>query len=339
MEVRVSAPGKVHLIGEHAVVYGKPAILAAVGLRCHVSAKAADSVCINLKDSGTKAEFGIEEAMDFAAEARSVWNDGRQRNDFSALFAIMKKDNISPLKAMVGTVMSELKPEAGVSLGISSEIPVGSGMGSSASLAVSLTRAIAEMNGVRLSRERNNEIAFRLEQLLHGSPSGGDNTACCYGNAIWFIKGSPSAVEPVEMKGMRLAIVNTGEPERTTGELVSAVRSLDEAYRNPRMDELERLAHRMRDSLASGSAENTGRIFDKAQDLLAELGVSTEKIDDLVSDVKRAGGHAKLSGAGGGGIVLCMHKDAGKIMEIAGENGYMFWETGLGAEGVKIETE
>ena len=337
--VSVSAPGKIHLIGEHAVVYGKPAILVAVGLRCHVSAEPADSVSISLRNFGIKKEFDTGEVMEFGRKIRDLWNSGVSKKNFSGLFSAMKKGKMDTVKAIVGASLMELNAEKGLSLVIESGVPAGAGMGSSASLAVCLPRAIAELHGIKLTKEKNNEIAFKLEQLLHGSPSGGDNTACCYGGAIWFVKGSPPKVESIKgVSGIKgIVLVNTGEPEKTTGELVSAVRELEESYRNPRVEELGRLAAEIKGNLTSQKTDKIGAIMDKAQTILAELGVSTPEIDSFADDVIKAGGHAKLCGAGGGGVVLCLHKDAGVLKKIAEDSGYRYWETELGAEGVRLE--
>ncbi len=339
MQVKVSSPGKIHLIGEHAVVYGKPAILAAVDLRCHVTASPDESVRIFLRDYNRKAEFETMETLEFADKLRGLWSAGMEKSDFSGLFSLIKKDRLNPVKAMAGLALEAFGLENGISLGIKSGIPAGAGMGSSASLAVSLSRAIAEANGITLTRERNNEIAFSMEQIMHGNPSGGDNAACCYGGAMWFVKGSPPAIEKIDIAGMAKAIiVNTGEPKKTTGEMVSMIRGLEEGYRTPRVEELGRLAKKMREALASGNAEQTGKIIDRTQALLAELGVSTSEIDALAGDVRKAGGHAKLCGAGGGGIVLCLHKDMWVLKKILFDYAYEWWECTLGAEGVRIES-
>ncbi len=340
--IKVSAPGKVHLIGEHSVVYGEPAIIASIGLRCYATAEKSDKIIVNDRQINS-GEFETYEAIEFAAEMEKLWKLGAKKNDFSALFRAMKSDSMNFKKAAIGKILKELGISAGAKLTLSSGIPphVG-GMGSSAAFAIVLTKAIADLNGKKLSVERINDIAFGIERLQHGNPSGGDNTTCCYGGLIWFQRqlNSNTIVHlnkeiPYELENF--VLVNAGKREKSTGELIQRIRSLGAGYRDPRIPRLRTCAPAMRNTLGIRDFQAVTALMNNAQKTLSELGVSTAGIDKIAEAVRSIGGGAKLSGGGGGGIMLCYHENKAKMIRILKELGYAPIETRLGVEGVRAE--
>src|SRR3989344_1811383 len=226
--VKVSAPGKVHLIGEHSVVYGEPAIIAAIGLRCYVNAEKGDKeIIVKSPQLNIEELLLYEEAIEFAERVKKLWKDCNEKKDFTDLFNLIKRKPINQIKAAIGEILMQLYIGTGVRLEINSEIPIGAGLGSSAALSVAITKAVAEVHGKNISKEEINSTAFAVEKYMHGTPSGGDNSACCYGGLIWFQK--PDVIEPLTIVFSSLKnflLVNTGPPKKTTGELVQHVRNL-----------------------------------------------------------------------------------------------------------------
>lgn len=339
--VSVSAPGKVHLIGEHAVVYGKPAIIAAIGLRCKVMAEKNDKISVESKEPRLSGEFSLNNVSIFNDKITVLWHSCLEEKNFSPLFKEMKKDELNPFKAIVGKALEKLGINEGISLKIDSEIPIGAGLGSSSALAVAVTKSAAVLYRKNLPDEKINEIAYECEKLMHGTPSGGDNSTCCFGGLIWFQKGSPNIIKSlkkeVPYKLNNFTLVHTGRPEKTTGELVQIVRDLDEDFRSERVDKIEASTYKMLDALEKKDFAAMKEMINIAQNNLAELGVSTKKIDELVAEVRRAGGAAKLCGAGGGGSVLCYHEDKIKLAKIIRNLEYKPLPTSLGDEGVRVE--
>ncbi len=340
--IKVSAPGKIHLIGDHSVVYGEPAIIASIGLRCYAIAEESDRIIVNDRQINS-GKFGVKEAIEFSTEMENLWSYGSQKNDFSELFQAMKSDSMSFKKAAIGKILKTLKIDSGAKLTLSSDIPshVG-GMGSSAAFAIVITKAIAELNAKRLSLEKINEIAYGIEKLQHGNPSGGDNTTCCYGGLIWFKKASPSNIiiplkNEIPYTLEDFVMVNAGKRAKTTGELVQHVRNLPDGYRSPRIKKLGECAWEMRSALKARDFKSVKDLMNIAQQNLSELGVSTKKIDEITGVVRSIGGGAKLSGAGGGGMVLCYHDDKAKMAKAIKELGYTPIETRLGVEGARTE--
>ncbi len=335
----VSAPGKVHLIGEHAVVYGEPAILASVGLRTTVRFSPSEDGTIRYRDLfGSDFSCSVEDVIGTAREARDLWESCFRGGDFSRLFSRMKEGKYGNFKkAVIGTVMIESGMDGGLSAEMSSDIPPGAGLGSSASMACCFAAGVPAVLGKRLQRGEVNRIALEMEKLVHGSPSGGDNAACCYGGLIWFEKGKPFPLEkeapfPLE----NFVFVYSRKPEKTTGELVQGVRMLPPEVRNPSVGRIGSATREMRSALGSGNFSRIRDLMNSAQQELKRLGVSVHEIDRIHEKVRSIGGAAKGCGSLGGGIVLCYHEDKERLLSLLREMGLEPFEAALGVEGVRV---
>lgn len=342
--IKTSAPGKVHLIGEHAVVYSEPAIIAAIGNRTYVDISPAKDITYqDIAWPDISHTWKVEQVFEITQKTFDLWKEGNEKKDFSKLFSFIKENGYEGYRASVlGLAMKNLGINQGFSITIDSKIPTGAGLGSSASRAVAMTKAIAELFEKELSLEEINEIAFQQEKIIHGTPSGGDNSACCFGGLVWFKKDQPknqinSLKEEVPYKLENFVFVYTGPPQKTTGELVQLVRELDEGYRTERIKKIGEMTYEMLDVLRRRNFQRMKEIINQTQKNLAELKISTEKIDEIAESVQEIGGAAKLCGAGGGGIVLCYHQDKGKLIDLIKNIGYDPWETELAVEGVRIE--
>lgn len=339
----VSAPGKVHLIGEHAVVYGEPAIIASIGMRTRVSFAKSESIkYFDRRFDSSKHEWDVSEVLESAGKTLELWNVCAEKKNFTDLFHHIKKDRyVNYRQAVVGIVLKKLSIESGISVEIESNVPVGSGLGSSSSLSVCLAKGIAESFGKKLSLEDINNIAYELEKIIHGTPSGGDNSASCFGGLTWFVKGTPNTIKSLKneipYKLENFVLVYTKQPEKTTGELVQHVRDKEESFRSKRVAEIGRATHEMLSALKSKDMQKVGKLMNLAQKNLAELGVSVKEIDEIASAVRDIGGAAKLCGAGGGGVMLCHHADKQKLVDTIKSLGCEPWETDLGTDGMRIE--
>jgi mevalonate kinase len=338
-----SAPGKLHLIGEHAVVYGEPAILTSVGLRTYVSASKSDSARYVDHRYNVDESWSVDDVKETASYVFDTWRKCSEKKNFSDLISLAKKDNFENFKkSLIGTVLNALHIDGGVYVDIRSDIPPGAGMGSSASLSVALVKSISEEYHKTLARDELNNIALEMEKIMHGMPSGGDNSACCYGGLIWFQKSSPTNIikslsKDVPYKLDNFVAVYTKPPEKSTGELVQLVKNLDEGYRNQRIKEIGRMTYEMLDALTKRDMERVKDLMNRDQKNLFDIGVSIKEIDDIAYAVKELGGGAKLCGAGGGGMMLCYHKEKNKLVDMIKQMGYKPVDTELGVEGVRLE--
>jgi len=341
--VTASAPGKVHLIGEHAVVYGEPAIITAIGKRTYVEATKSEKCRYLDSRWDVDTVFTVEEAFSCLKEVENLWNSCAEKKNFTELFEFIKKDKwLNHRKSFIALALKHLGIKEGVTIKINSDVPVGSGLGSSSSLAVAATKAIAELFNKKLSLEQVNDIAFEMEKVIHGTPSGGDNSTCCFGGLIWFKKMQPkNEIKPlgkeVPHKLENFILVYTGIPEKTTGELVQMVRDLEEGYRDKHIKAIGKMVPDMLDAMKVKNYVKIREIINKTWDNLNALGLSTPNIDKIVEAVRKIGGAAKACGACGGGIVLCHHDNKQSLIETIKQTGFEPIEADLAVEGVRVE--
>jgi len=283
--VSCSAPGKVILCGEHAVVYGTPAIALPVF-------QVATTVKIIAKP--------IAEPGTVLIKAPSISLD-------DSLAALDKKN---PLRAAVELIMQELGIHhlPACEILIHTTLPVSAGLGSSASVTVALARAISTYLGHPFHDETVNQITYEIEKLHHGSPSGIDNTVITYGTPVYFQRGKPMEY-PKIARSFTLIIADTGI-KGSTAEAVAGVRKCWEADKNSYetiFTEIGLITQRIRCNLESGNIESIGVELTHNHVLLKHIGVSNSKLDQLVNAAIQAGAWgAKLSGGGLGGNMIAL---------------------------------
>jgi mevalonate kinase len=278
-----TAPGKVILVGEHAVVYGRPAIAAPVW-QCVATAV-------------------VQASTPGSGISISAVDIGRR-------FSLREADADEPLGVVVRLAMAHLGVQEPPDLHIElhSDIPIAGGLGSGAALSTALVRALFAYFGRVAEPAVVSAIVYESERFYHGAPSGIDNTVIAFGQPIWFIKGK--AAEPF-WPGAPLTLVIADSGVRSpTKETVGAVRHLWEqetARCEAIFDAIAGLAQEARQAIEQGDRRRLGQIFDANQALLESLGVSSPTLERLIEGARRAGAlGAKLSGGGRGGNIIAL---------------------------------
>jgi hydroxymethylglutaryl-CoA reductase len=189
------------------------------------------------------------------------------------------------------------------------------GLGSSAAIAVAITRALVVAAGLSVNDARVNDIAFECEKKAHGTPSGIDNTLATYGQPLLFRRGNPVLEEPLELAEIPpIVIALSGRPGRTV-EQVNAVRERRAAIParfEAVFDEMDAACLDGRRALTAGDYDTLAQLMNFSHGLLNAIGVSTPEIEALISLARHSGAAgAKLTGAGGGGsiVALCPGRD------------------------------
>lgn len=287
--VPATAPGKLILFGEHAVVYGKPAIAVPVQ---HLTAKA-------IVRPRPKAPPG------------EVWI---LAPDLELDTTLDKLPADNPIAAPVLACLAALgidQPPA-LKLRVNSSIPIAAGLGSGAAVSVAILRGLSAFLGHPLSDEQISEITFEVEKLHHGTPSGIDNTVITFGKPVYFIKDEPIRTFQVE-KPFTLVIADSGVsvPTRVpVGDVRSAWEAEPEKL-EALFEQIGDISARAKQAIESGHNHSLGPLMDENQLLLQELSVSSEKLDRLAAAAKEAGAlGSKLSGGGRGGNVIALVDDA-----------------------------
>lgn len=348
--IKVSAPGKLHLMGEHIVVHNKPAILTAVNKRCYVEISERSDGKIKIFSKNYKKEIvlSIEDLLKKFTKAEEDWKKHYETNDVSLLKSITKNQLDYP-QIIVGQFLEyhHLKLKVGFDIRIDSEVPAGCGMGSSGSLAVSIIGALSLMTGKKWDKKIINEIAFLSEQKKHGKPSGGDNSTSTYGKLVWFKKdqGVKSLRFEVSKEiSKNFYTINTGTPKESTGELISLVKKLvaeKELFTKEIFDKQEELVKDLYLALEKNIPRQIPGIIKMGEANLEKLGVVSEYVKKIIRDIEKSGGAAKICGAGGTtkatGIILIYHTDLQKLKEVLKSHQLEPSQVTLGVEGLREE--
>jgi mevalonate kinase len=280
-----SAPGKIILFGEHAVVYDRPAIAIPV---VQVRAKA------------------FVEA-DIAAPTDQVWIDSPEVQLHSSL-SQLPADH--PLALAILGVKEELQLAhlPAVRIRISSSIPVAAGLGSGAAVSVAVIRALSGYLGVNLPDDRVSALAFRVEQRLHGTPSGIDNTVVTTAKPIFYQKKLGFQSLQVNLP-LTFVIADTGI-KSPTREAVGDVRRLWEqspTQLEQQFDAIAEIVLEARQVIETGLPNRLGPLMSANHTYLQNIGVSCAELDRFVEASQAAGAEgAKLSGGGRGGNMIAL---------------------------------
>ena len=279
-----SAPAKLILCGEHAVVYGRPAIAVPLSdVRAYAR--------VEPGQAGSGLRF-------IAPDLGENWSAAEQP--------------AHPLSELARAALERLGVEdADLTIALRSDIPIASGMGSGAAIGTALVRALAAHVGLALPPAEVAALVYASERRFHGTPSGIDNTVVAYEQAIWFERREPAPlIEPLTIGAPLTLLVGDSGVRSATRLPVGAVRERWQA--DPRryealFDQVGELVVRARAALASGDIRLLGTLLDANQALLEQIGVSSPELERLVAAARAAGAlGAKLSGAGWGGVMLAL---------------------------------
>lgn len=302
------APGKVILFGEHAVVYGRPAIAVPVTeIRAQAQVErgaTGQGVVIVAPDVGRRVE--LHEASEDDPLARTV-------------------------RLVLDAIKVERDPD--VTITITSTVPIARGMGSGAAVSTALARALAQHFGRWLPSRAISDLVYQAEILYHGTPSGIDNTVIAFEKPIYFIRDEGWEVFWVG-KPFLLAIADTGV-QSSTRDVVGDLRHRYEAEPAryiPLFDQAGTIAVAARTAIEQGQTEMLGRLMNENHALLQALGVSCPELDCLVLAAQDGGAlGAKLSGAGRGGNMIALVTEevrgrVGMMLRLAGATRVLFTE-------------
>jgi mevalonate kinase len=282
------AAGKVILIGEHAVVYGRPAIA--------VPVKEAQA-CAKV-EAGQPGQGVVVIAPDLDHDGTPARIVVRQAGQDDALARIVQLT----LEAM----HRDLEPD--LTITITSDLPIARGMGSGAAVSTAIVRALAKHLGHWFPSQLVSDLVYQTEIIHHGTPSGIDNTVIAFEKPVYFVKGSLREVFWVG-KPFSLAIADTGLPSPTRAVVEDLRRryDADQARYTLLFDQVAEIAVAARSAIEQGDLERLGQLMDQNHALLIKMGVSSPALDRLVAAAREGGAlGAKLSGAGWGGNMIAL---------------------------------
>lgn len=298
MTTTCSAPGKIYLFGEHAVVYGEPAIACAVELRTRVIAKKADAVTISSGIGNTGLDFEVH--------------------------------------PYVSSAIKKLDSPTDVEIEITSDIPVGSGLGSSAAVTIATLAAINIEFGLGYENEELARMGHEIEKEVQGAASPTDTFVSTFGGVVEI--PSRKRLNLLDC-GIVIGNTNKGASPKKTAKLVKQVAALKEEYPemiNPIIKTIGSFARQGEVLVSNKDYTSLGKLMNVNHGLLDALGVCTMELSALVYAARNAGAYgAKLTGAGGGGCMVALADSPREVASAIEKAGGQAIITRFTSEGVK----
>ena len=320
MQITVSTPGKIILIGEHTVVYGFPAILTAISRRLYVTVRSTK------KTKSSKDNPKIINA--------NVKDNHLVRKSIEIFRENFKIEKLPPLE-----------------IEISTDIPLNRGLGSSASLSSAVIGAL--MKGVLnlWNPAKINELSFIAEKSQHTNPSGADNTIVTFGGLIWYRKEfeflkSIWSLPIIQYKFPPFIFIDSGEPVETTGEMVISLGVLYKKQKK-KMEEIfysqETETKKMLWALKQNKIQDLQEAMENSEKNLEKMEIVGPSAKKIIGEIRKIGGVAKVSGGGGykkgSGMLICYHTDPSQIYALTKKLKLPSFPLLLGEEGIRIENE
>jgi mevalonate kinase len=331
---KASAPAKVILFGEHFVVYGSPAILAAINKRISVDARTIihdENKIVIRSDIGVAGEY-------------------RNNGEFNALEGGSKaKAVLDPLYGAIRQVLlmrnkkkKKKKKNIGIEIGISSRVPPGIGLGSSAASCVATVAAVDSLFQKNPSRQKVCELAIESERLIHKRTSGADCYVSTFGGLMQYYGKSTSFKNIETKRSLSLVVASTGI-KHSTSDLVAGVKRFKDTNRIL----FESLSKQASDiclqactAIESGKCDKIGELMNENQIILQQIGISHHKVRDIIDICSKAGAMgAKITGAGGGGAVIALaasKQESTKIASHVKAAGYQSFEVEIDYKGLYV---
>lgn len=312
--ITITVPGKIHLLGEHSVVYGKPALLTAINLSATITLSPLDKKPLkNKKDPYDTNAFALQSAIEKA---------------------IQKKFKIKTIPPYL--------------IRVESDIPIGYGLGSSAAISAGYTAALLSHLKIDWDLKLVNEIAYQGEKIFHGNPSGADNTTVIFGGFVWYrkelesLKVFHSIDQKIHPKIGQFFLIDSGKPAETTKDLVKLVA---DQYSKARkkfdaiFDGQEQLTKDLLVALVDGETDQVIDIIKKGQRNLEKIGVVGNKAKKMIREVEKNGGAGKILGGGGisegSGMLLVYHQDSKKLLNLLKEKKWSYLKIKVAQPGLK----
>ncbi|MCK5473977.1 MAG: mevalonate kinase [Candidatus Aenigmarchaeota archaeon] len=320
-----SAPGNLFFFGEYAALFGKPSICAAVNIRTQVSLRPRNDKMV---------------AVDSDAFGHT---DAKINKGFS-LESVDSKE-LKPVLGLIDDLVQRFNIKNGFDLKIESEIPPNSGMSSSTAVFCAILKALSAYANVDIKNEEYFDIIYPHQAKVHGGKASGmEIISSSVGGFNYLTKklGKIHA-ESLDSGSFPVVIGNTRISAPTALSVKYHIPSMEKRFSNlmkKSFDELEKICIEAKKEIQNRNTLCVGELMNRNQKVLSDIGVSHPKLDDCISEAKKAGVYgAKLSGSGWGGIcfALCDAKNKKEVARAIEKTGCEAMITDIGCEGVRLE--
>lgn len=323
--ITVSAPGKLMLFGEHAVLFGKPCIVTAVGQRMKAIVELTDDSMFQLEAPDVSVT-GYKKPMSEL---------GKGEIPKGAKFVEIA------LKNFLTHARSDLVKLTGIKITTKSEFNSQFGFGSSSASTVCVIKALSELTGAKLSQKEIFKLAYKTVLDIQEVASGFDVAAATFGGTLYFVT-SGKTIQPLNLPLLPLIVGYSGIKADTVT-LVREVKKKADKY--PKIiddiyDSIVYLVNQAKKALVKGDFQTAGELMNFNQGYLSALGVSSGKLESIIHAARDAGAYgAKLSGAGGGDcmIAVASNKSRKAVEQAINQAGGQIIKVKPNVEGVRVE--
>ena len=317
--IKASAPGKLMLFGEHAVVYNKPCIVAAVDHRIGVSLEKREDrkIILNAPDINFK--------------------------NYVALIDDLAKSHPKKVRFVLTSVFNffeKYKIKSGLDIETKSEFSDRIGLGSSSAVVVSTIKALSELFEIEVGKKEIFDLAYKTVLDIQGVGSGFDVAAAIYGGFLLFVKGGKT-IKSIKTEKIPLVVGYTGIKADTS----TLVKRVSERLKeNPKsinkiFEEIEGIVNLAEIEMENQNWEKIGKLMNLNQDLLRNLEISSKELENLIRAALKSGAYgAKLSGAGGGDCMIAVtcKEEQDRVKKEIERVGGKIIEVKIPAKGVRV---
>lgn len=335
--MKVYAPGKLILSGEHAVVYGSPALVMAVNryAMATLSHERVPQFLVDLKDLAHHSRLSVSSLRDLKSRIKRKYHRFIT-GDFSIREVLQKPFELAQFALSMIADSLNLKLPHGVKIQVQSTIPIGCGMGSSAATIISVMHAVSHYYQVPVSQEALFKLALEAENMQHGHSSGLDLRVALLGGCL-YVQEDKHEIRAVPELPMFL--VNTGVPKTSTGQCVQFVAPHFKS--SSLVNEFAETTIAMDKAIQNQHATLVKEAIKHNHELLVKIGVVPSKVQTFINEVEQAGGAAKICGAGSiqgneAGAVLVIWDDETAITTLCERYGYELLSIAPESRGVHV---
>ncbi len=336
--MKVLAPGKLILSGEHAVVYGKPALAMAVNRYVTATAtpQIAPLISFDLSDLAYQHKLSLSTLHQLKNRIKQKYQRF-VKGDFKIRDVLQKPVELAQFAFSLFFEMLNIKLTQGIKIHVQSNIPMGCGMGSSAATILSIVHAIAHHLEMPVSSDMLYRLGLEAENMQHGFSSGLDLRVSLHGGCLYIKEGQ---IYSRTIPQLPMYLVNTGVPETSTGECVTAVAA--HFQRNLMGDDFAAVTNAMDAALQADYLDDVMRAIRENHQLLVTIGVVPEMVQHFIAEVQDIFGAAKICGAGAvagkqAGIVLVVTDNELALKKLCERYHYPLLSVSGESQGVRCD--
>lgn len=321
--MKVYAPGKLILSGEHAVVYGQPALAMAVNryATATVTREGGPRFLLDLADLAHRSHFSVDGLQQLKSRIKRKYQRF-MNGEYTIRQVLHKPFELAQVALGIFAESFNISLSHGVKIQVASTIPIGCGMGSSAATIISVLYAISSYFDVPLTTENLYQLALEAENMQHGRSSGVDLRVALNGGCL-YVNEQQQFIRPVP--NLTMYLVNTGTPLSSTGQCVAEVATHFQSLQLGQ--DFAAITNAMDQALQQQSPVNMCDAIRGNHQLLTAIGVVPSKVQQFIQQIEAGQGAAKICGAGAvtgdqAGAVLVVTDDQARLEYLVKQYGY-----------------